>query len=75
MGEHLHSQRAALSLVHPEQMRGNLYALESNSGMICRDHNCRKESEEGKGSFKKDGENKMEGSIYSHHNQSRHITK
>jgi len=56
-------------------MRGNLYGLESNSGMICRDHNCRKESEEGKGSFKKDGENKMEASIYSHHNQSRHITK
>jgi hypothetical protein len=55
-------------------MRGNLYGLESNSGMICRDHNCRKESEEGKGSFKKDGENKMEGSIYSQHNQSRNIT-
>jgi hypothetical protein len=33
-------------------MIGNLYGLESNSGMICRDHNCRKESKEGKGSFK-----------------------
>jgi hypothetical protein len=55
-------------------MIGNLYGLKSNSGMICRDHNCRKESKEGKGSFKNHGGNKMDGSIYAHHNQSRHIT-
>jgi hypothetical protein len=56
-------------------MRGNLYGLESNSGMICRDHNCRNESEELEGSFNNHGGNKTEGPIDSHHNHSRNITQ